>query len=235
MRISVITPTLLRPKALAFSERVWSQQTRPPDEHVIVEEAWSSIYHNYTPVNPFANYLICATGIKKGVHRRLSIGQKLNRGVNASSGDLIVIAGDDNYYAPDYLELVEAKFASDPGLLYLTRANMTFYNIRHGYAFTRTSTSCGAGFVLRADPMKDEFAFPHNNGGGEDTAYFNLFRESVHRKQRATWDDPHKLIPARHDEVHHRVWVQIGCPKIDVNIDKLIPDAETRRLFMECV
>ncbi|PLZ08713.1 glycosyltransferase family 2 protein [Fischerella thermalis] len=109
MAISVMIPTYRRPQDLARCLKALEQQTRKPEQVVVVvrdtdTESWSFLqdYH------PQGFSLEAATVKVPGVVAAMNVG------LDTARGDIIAITDDDAAPHPDWLARIEAYFVSDP-------------------------------------------------------------------------------------------------------------------------
>ncbi|OKH11922.1 glycosyl transferase family A [Fischerella major NIES-592] len=108
MTISVMIPTYRRPQDLARCLKALEQQTRKPEQVVVVvrdtdTDSWSFLqdYH------PQGFSLEAATVKVPGVVAAMNVG------LDAARGDIIAITDDDAAPHPDWLARIEAHFLSD--------------------------------------------------------------------------------------------------------------------------
>ncbi|WP_016870680.1 glycosyltransferase family 2 protein [Fischerella thermalis] len=109
MTISVMIPTYRRPQDLARCLKALEQQTRKPEQVVVVvrdtdTESWSFLqdYH------PQGFSLEAATVKVPGVVAAMNVG------LDTARGDIIAITDDDAAPHPDWLARIEAHFVCDP-------------------------------------------------------------------------------------------------------------------------
>ncbi|WP_337884925.1 glycosyltransferase family 2 protein [Fischerella thermalis] len=109
MTISVMIPTYRRPQDLARCLKALEQQTRKPEQVVVVvrdtdTDSWSFLqdYH------PQGFSLEAATVKVPGVVAAMNVG------LDTARGDIIAITDDDAAPHPDWLARIEAHFVSDP-------------------------------------------------------------------------------------------------------------------------
>jgi glycosyltransferase involved in cell wall biosynthesis len=98
VRVSVITPTYGRERHLANLVACFRWQTQPDRELLILDDSPepSRLFASGALRDPAIRYLHS--------RERLSIGEKRNRLVEASRGEIVVQFDDDDYYAPRYVE-----------------------------------------------------------------------------------------------------------------------------------
>ena len=94
-KISVITPTFARPAFLALARACFLSQTYANIEWLILDDSEKSIEAFDDPGNEEIRYFHST--------KRLSIGEKRNRLIEKSTGEIIVNFDDDDYYAPNYI------------------------------------------------------------------------------------------------------------------------------------
>jgi hypothetical protein len=108
MRITVLIPTYRRPRDLERCLRAIADQTRPPDEVVVVmrrtdietRAAWNHLQHLELPLR-------CVEVVTPGVI------SALNAGLAEATGTVISITDDDAAPASRWLELIEEHFRAD--------------------------------------------------------------------------------------------------------------------------
>ena len=93
-KVSVITPTYARDAFLPGLVACFAAQTYANLELLILDDSPRPSRHAFT--DPRVRYT--------HVTERLTIGEKRNRLIAASSGQVIVHFDDDDYYAPGYVE-----------------------------------------------------------------------------------------------------------------------------------
>ena len=236
MRISVITPTLHRPKSHALLDRVWGEQMYQPYEHIILEESWSADRHGVGFANSFVKYIKLPDTRARNMLALVNTGLKLNQGMDIATGDLLVFAGNDDYYAPGYLAGIAALFTRKPKVLFSCCAKMKYWNIVHDYGFYNAAASNGGGFVLRNNALAANFRY-NDTRAGEDTAFRSLIRNSPLTTADQINTTPYNanIVVSRHSEQHHHIWMRAGLSATAETLEQWIPDAITRRLFMEAV
>ncbi len=117
--ISVITPTCDRPVGIGLLERWMARQTRPPDEW-IVADGGSDARVRTTPYQR-----VWDSTIPPGV---ANFHANLERGIQAATGDLIVIMEDDDWYDRTHLATLEAQLAA-PGVTIAGDDQQRYYNL----------------------------------------------------------------------------------------------------------
>ena len=96
MKVSVITPTYQREEYLPRLLDYFLSQSHEDKELLILDDGPEPLPFLANHPDPRVRYLHS--------RERLSIGEKRNRLVEASSGEIIAHFDDDDYYAPRYLE-----------------------------------------------------------------------------------------------------------------------------------
>lgn len=101
MNLSVITPTGDRPEAFALCERWMSRQTLQPIQWIVLDDGTIP-----TKCNLKQEYIYCPEFLGQE-----SLVRKIHYAIeqNIIKGDAIVFFEDDDWYAPNYLELINAR------------------------------------------------------------------------------------------------------------------------------
>lgn len=109
MKATVLIPTYRRSQDLQRCLEALKQQTRRPDQIVIVVRDIDDETQAFLQTYPFDGLPIQAQAV-------LVPGQvaALNAGLTAASGDIIAITDDDAAPHPDWLSRIEAHFVADP-------------------------------------------------------------------------------------------------------------------------
>jgi hypothetical protein len=102
--ITAITPTGDRPLALALCQRWVSQQTRPPDQWLVIDDG---VY----PAEPYVS-MEYVRRERRPEDPPLTLIANLRAALPLIRGDMIVILEDDEYYAPGYLAAFAAQLTS---------------------------------------------------------------------------------------------------------------------------
>lgn len=105
MRASVIVPTYKRPESLGRCLRALGLQDTPPDEILVVANCEDSASHEVVRAASEPVRLITTP--------RPGVVAKMNAGLDASAGDLIVLTDDDSQPHTDWLGRILATFTSD--------------------------------------------------------------------------------------------------------------------------
>jgi glycosyltransferase involved in cell wall biosynthesis len=111
MKITVLVATYRRSSDLARCLEGFKQQTRPPDEIVVVirdtdTETWSFLKTYSAELLPLRPTTVTVPGVVAAY----------NCGLDAAQGDVIAMIDDDGVPYPDWLAKIENAFASDPQL-----------------------------------------------------------------------------------------------------------------------
>jgi glycosyltransferase involved in cell wall biosynthesis len=122
MRLNILIPTFRRPDNLAKCLNGLSQQTRKPDEIVIVmrpeDVATFDVFQQWSGSLPLRSVLIERSGVV----------QALNRGLDNLNADVVTITDDDSIPHPDWLMRIENHFERDPRLGGLGGRDIVFQN-----------------------------------------------------------------------------------------------------------
>lgn len=144
MRISVITPTCNRPVAFAILETWMARQTQHPHEWIVSDggnrpvECRRGQRHLHAPMRPGAG----------------NFAANLERALAKVTGDVVIIAEDDDWYAPTHLETL-AQQLSDPGILIAGDDQQRYYNIpqrKYRLFKNRGASLCQTGFSASLIP-----------------------------------------------------------------------------------
>src|SRR5690348_14960074 len=118
MKLTVLTTACARPEAFALCEKYIKNQSRQPDQWLVLDDD-----------DPKT---ICTLGQEyyhwPECRGRGSLTRKITKALkeNLIKGDAIVIAEDDDAYAPTYLETVE-KWLAEADIV--GEGNATYYNV----------------------------------------------------------------------------------------------------------
>jgi glycosyltransferase involved in cell wall biosynthesis len=128
MKISLVTPTGGRPEAFKLCEYWISQQTVQPDEWIVVDDYPISTNTNMN------QKVIRREPFWKNQEMTLPI--NLAEGIMASSGDVIFVIEDDDWYSPNYIESMMNKIQNFD----LIGEGLTkYYNIRNKFYYTHNN------------------------------------------------------------------------------------------------
>lgn len=107
LRISLLIPTWRRPDALRRCLDALANQSRVPEQVVLVVRSDDEATH--------AMLASCDSPIPLEVIEppRVGVVAALNAGLDAATGDVVVITDDDSEALPDWLARIEAHFLSD--------------------------------------------------------------------------------------------------------------------------
>ncbi len=136
-RISVITPTCDRPVGIRLLERFMARQTRQPDEWIVGDggqtkaPCTSGQRHIWAP-QPAGN---------------LNFTTNLLTAVQAATGDIIVIAEDDDWMSPLHIETLVGQLQA-PGILAAGDDLQQYYHV--GKRVWRTFNNRGASLCQTA-------------------------------------------------------------------------------------
>lgn len=117
MKVSCITPTGDRPEALKLCERWLQNQTRPPDEWIVVDDG------QFLPHVPSATTVI-KLGYSPG---RNTQRRNLLKALEHVREDIIFFIEDDDYYSPLYIETLLKNF--EEGYDAVGEIQAVYYNV----------------------------------------------------------------------------------------------------------
>ncbi len=117
--VSVVTPTCDRPVGIRLLERWMACQTQAPDEWIIADggQRATSLQHDQRHLYD--------DSVPPGV---ANFHANLERGIQAATGDLIIIMEDDDWYAPTHLETIVAQL-TQPGITIAGDDQQRYYNL----------------------------------------------------------------------------------------------------------
>ncbi|HTZ65289.1 MAG TPA: glycosyltransferase [Solirubrobacteraceae bacterium] len=105
MRVSVIVPTYRRPDSLRLCLLALARQQSGPDEILVVANSDDHASHEVVRTAPAPVRLVTTD--------RSGVVAKMNAGLDAAAGDLIVLTDDDSQPHPDWLERLVGTFDGD--------------------------------------------------------------------------------------------------------------------------
>lgn len=122
--IGVLTCTGGRPEAYALSERWVANQTRQPDQWVVVDDVEEA-----TPITRGQKVIRRRPFWKEGGDSTLR--RNMLAGLAAMETDIIVIVEDDDYYHPNWLAYVEKWFEDEyeNGIRLVGESETIYYNV----------------------------------------------------------------------------------------------------------
>jgi glycosyltransferase involved in cell wall biosynthesis len=142
MKISLITPTGGRPLAFELCELWMSRQTLKPDEWIVVDD-----YEVPTKCTMGQKIIRRTPFWKPG---DMTLPKNLIEGLNAVTGDIILIIEDDDWYSPNYIENMVKKLEDydlvGEGLTRYYNVNNYRYMIHNNINHT---SLCQTGFTKR--------------------------------------------------------------------------------------
>ena len=100
--ITAITPTGDRPLAFSLCRRWMEQQTRKPDQWIVVDDGKN-------PMQPFDGIDYIRREPLPG-DPKFTLAENLKAAIPHIKGDKIIIIEDDEYYAPIYIEVMRKNF-----------------------------------------------------------------------------------------------------------------------------
>lgn len=129
MNITLVTPTCDRPEAFALCEQWMKRQTVPYHQWIVLDDG-------LTPTNCTMGQTHLCYG---GTRGRGSLANKLKllfSDIGAITGDAVAIIEDDDWYAPNYLELAMSRF-QDYELI--GEGYALYYNVRRRWWHMHTN------------------------------------------------------------------------------------------------
>ncbi len=142
--ISVITPTCDRPLGILSLERWMARQTLYPDEWIIADGG-------QVPVSCTRGQIHLHQPSPPGV---ANFHANLEAAIGAASGDLIICAEDDDWYAPTHLAWMHDALQR-PGVTIAGDDQQRYYNLKYGcwrHMQNRGAALCQTGFHRRLIP-----------------------------------------------------------------------------------
>ncbi|WP_144154614.1 glycosyltransferase family 2 protein [Paraburkholderia sp. BCC1885] len=112
MKVTVLVPTFRRPNDLARCLAALQQQSRAPDEVVVVARPDDAATHTCLRDPAVVGALPLSVALVELPGQVAA----LNRGLDAANGDVIAITDDDAAPRPDWVERIAAAFTNDTRL-----------------------------------------------------------------------------------------------------------------------
>lgn len=119
MKISVITPTCDRPVGLALLEGFMCRQTVQPDQWIVADGGSTPATCTVEQIHIYDHR---PPGADNFAHNLLNA-------INAASGEIVVIAEDDDWMGPTHIETLVQALESNPGALLAGDDQQRYYNI----------------------------------------------------------------------------------------------------------
>lgn len=149
MTITVITPTGSRPEAFALCERFMKNQTVQPDQWIVIDDG-----PEHTNCTMGQQYIRGPKLWKPTLNtQRLNLDEALKH----VTGDYIFVVEDDDFYAPQYLEVCSKllQYVDAVGEI-----NTKYYHLQHG-SFKQMqnfehAALCQTGFRKSLLPMFEQ-------------------------------------------------------------------------------
>ena len=143
MKISVVTPTCDRQIGLDLLEGYMARQTRQPDEWIVANGA-------NAPAILRAGQIELHNPHPPGAR---NLANNLRAALEAATGDVVIICEDDDYYAPNHIEVMaaaleNARVAGCPSLKYFNVAHRCWIEMRN-----KGSALCQTGFQRQLAPL----------------------------------------------------------------------------------
>src|SRR5260370_32614035 len=113
MLISVVVPTRERPQDLQKLLASLLQQTRLPDELIVVDQSQGGESHALAKESMGAQLWERCTYVHNSSIRGVSAAR--NVGIRASDADVVIFLDDDVVLTADFLAAMESAFVANPG------------------------------------------------------------------------------------------------------------------------
>lgn len=119
MRLSLLTCTGGRPEAFALCEKWMARQTVPWHQWVVVDDCLPTTKTTLGQqrVEPRPEWHL----------GQITLGRNLRAGLKAITGDCVVVVEDDDWYSPDYLEVMSRNLGVAP---LVGEGFARYYNVR---------------------------------------------------------------------------------------------------------
>lgn len=178
MRISVITPTADQPTGIALAEKWMARQTVQPHEWIVADDGT-------VPAALTAGQMhIVRTRLHEGGK---SLAGNIMAGLQAATGDVIIIVEHDDWYAPNHIETCIARLTRRGGGA-TGSINQRYYNVQH--RVHRLMKNVGSALC--------NTAFTSDHKRGMFRAAERAFRDGKYCVDRHFWD----ALPRSHWDVH---------------------------------
>jgi len=105
VKTSVVIPTYRRPRFVAWAVKSVLDQTRQPDEVIVVDNA---------PTDETAT-VVAGLGVRYVVEPRRGVSAARNRGAEEATGTIVAFLDDDSVASEDWLERLVDAYASSAG------------------------------------------------------------------------------------------------------------------------
>lgn len=168
--ISVITPTCDRPEGIALLQQYMARQTVQPDQWIIANGGDAFNLDGATVIND------------KRQPGPENLAKNILNGLECATGDVILIMEDDDWYAPDHIEMQLKHLASCDA----TGDNtLRYFNLRaQAYRIMKNvgSALCQTAFKASLKPKMVEAAFDAltNKSYNIDGAFWSSVPRTVH-------------------------------------------------------
>jgi glycosyltransferase involved in cell wall biosynthesis len=155
-RVSVITPTRNRAFFLELCKECFLAQTYSNVEWLILDdsEAENTSFQNTGHDN--IRYIHSP--------RNISIGEKRNRLIEASTGEIIVNFDDDDYYAPNYIETVVNHLGTSGADMINLRGFFIYNANTDTIAYWDLNLKEGLHYKMSGDSLESVWFDAENNG-----------------------------------------------------------------------
>ena len=174
-KVSVITPTFNRPGFLNLCARCFFSQTYRNIEWLILDDSEyeNEIFNNLQTEN--ISYQHSKT--------KLTIGEKRNRLISKSTGNIIINFDDDDYYSPTYIENVVSYMTENDGDFLNLRSFFLYAVSTKKFAYWDLMLKEGLHYQMSPDSITAFNFTPENNDLLNDNHLgyggFSTFRKKV--------------------------------------------------------
>lgn len=120
MKITVLTPTCDRPVGIALAEKMMARQTVQPDEWIVADGGEAPAVLTMGQVHLHEARPAGAS----------NFAQNLLNGIEAATGDVLIVCEDDDWYAPTHIETM-AAVAERGHRLIGSEPVQRYYNVAH--------------------------------------------------------------------------------------------------------
>ena len=126
LKISIVVPTINRPADLRRCLSALEAQERPADEVIIVIGPGDSL-----AIDILAEFISRHSNWKYFQEIHYSVVCSLNKGIQASNGDIIALTDDDAAPPPEWLRIIESHYLDDLNVGAVGGRDRLMYNLTH--------------------------------------------------------------------------------------------------------
>lgn len=227
--VSVCTPTFNRRPYIPLAIKCFEHQTYPRDrmEWLIVDDG----------TDPVGDLLQPITGVRYiRLEERMSLGRKRNFINGCAKGDILVYMDDDDYYPPERVAHAVDTILQNPSVELVGSSLMHIYFRDTGRIFV-----CGPYGQSHATAatlaFRREFLLNHRYDDDAELAEERVFLSNF-TEPLVQLDTDKTILVLAHKQSSMAKDTLLGSPltvESTRGIKDYIPDAETRRLFLEDV